>query len=1271
MWSPKIIFVLVALLAVVTDVVGDISVREDGLSALETSNATNSKSTKTVAKATRVPAKHLKDTKICYLHHECKFSGLSKTHVVEDAETAHNNPKDKSEALNVKLTFKIRSQCSSKTHRFFKMTVTKYQRLHHPEQGGGDMNQSMMKKYPIYFDQTLDGKIDKIYFSKGEPRFCRRIKQDLIQSLSQKIHQASLRKARRNPAKEVTYLFEDADTNGRYQATHTLKHERGSLYLLESKVYKAEEMTARNSKSKGVTRDGQKMDIEKKAKSKSEIGPNGRLKSVDATNKASVGTTKKMKKRPVMSTPSTGKSKMKVHTKVKRLEHKRVAKVCRRAEDTENHDITEEIADEIGEIDSLDLRAPWTREDLLPEEGIEDYQDHVHSLSLALKVLEQHDFDVNDLLHHVTDKNLEHFVSIARSRFLSGELSVRKMKTVLGLLSGYREPAAYKELLGIMMSPSAHPQLREQAAICLIHTIDEPTPPEYVVNTVAEVASRGPDDPMAQQATMLLGGLVEKRGDTPEGAKHIQNFELELSHLHPGNAQTAPRAMILLGALHNAGHAARPVAPAVSAFMFSPFKEVRESAIETLQKMGVNFAERQQIRRAMAARFSKPGSFGSRSDESEYHLQYRDRPTALTQAQTQTDVDEGLPANTEFSGYNADNEAEDDKDRKAGGRLLEQRIPLSGNENFGVNIKISAGAEWDRKQAAAFGNVALEAKVLFFAMEIMNIGADYRFHAVSVDGDGQYTVSKGRLSFLITLIGKKILEKLYPITDEDIKTGGTCAKDIEGMPHASRRPPTEFPLIIFFFATIFPAGPFPLELKVTLGGALGFQLLGAMQVDCKYQSKKGCVGIVGGLSPYAKAEVVMTATLNMGIATAGIEGVLLIVRGDLPIYGVANSVMACGRIDLILEALSGKISAFIKIIMGPKITVPILKWKGPRKRIPLFYQCKSVDWGHFPPLRRAKPKKGEGGKKGKGPLKGGQADDWNDKTPEEKREEEAMKKEQQELEGEDRSGPTGAETVRKMRRMYQEATGQTKDPKFGEDKDGWPFTNNEFKSEVPPHFPNNEDKANTAGGNNNKDNSNPDNKDAPSSNAKSYEEKMFKKFGPSAGKNAGSAGGGKGGKGGQGGKGGKGGKGSGASSKSDSEPYGPGPSSKRSSEPYEPQQAAARVVAASAEEAAKKMEAQTRGERYTPDSGDPSVINSNKAWGGKEEASAARRRDEYNHGKFPLFHHKNNDGTRGVPSEFRLHSPDSPTQHFMPDEYDASMQPPADSMKPPAFAYQS
>src|SRR5262249_13190195 len=139
------------------------------------------------------------------------------------------------------------------------------------------------------------------------------------------------------------------------------------------------------------------------------------------------------------------------------------------------------------------------------------------------------DFEVPKMALLLNEENVAKVAAFARRRFAKKAMSVQVMKMFLGALSAVRCEDAYKELLAAFVSKHAPYGLRQQALVSLLHARDEAAPPEYVISMVADVA-HSKTDPMAWEATMLLGSLLQKHQNTMSDA-HVTAFVDELDHI--------------------------------------------------------------------------------------------------------------------------------------------------------------------------------------------------------------------------------------------------------------------------------------------------------------------------------------------------------------------------------------------------------------------------------------------------------------------------------------------------------------------------------------------------------------------------------------------------------------------------------------------------------------------------------------------------------------------------------------------------------------------
>jgi len=1034
-----------------------------------------------------VPVESLKDTKICYVNKACLFRAENKVAVKEHSESPRQHGHEEDNGMSTKIRFQVRSRCGSKTHQFFKLHVTYYKR---EKNRGSATNTAFILKFPVIFNQRrATGKIEKIYFAKNDPKFSRRIKHGLIDNLAKKIHPGALHHV--DPANsnstaanstapaagpEVTYLFEGEDLGGLYRARHRLRVEDNELVLLEDKMYRTDLDVQKHAKTKGVQKDGQKMAMKKKGLSKTTVGPGGRIRQLKQTDKANLGSTKKQtgKERPVAPTGSTGKTKFDVGTTITRLGSFSIKQRCAKANETLTLDIEQDIDDYLGGADYRAHHRQLDQLELMEEEEVTQLAQH-SMRQQALALLHSGNFKGVELLAVADESNIAEIARTGRKLFADKKLSIESMEKVLSVVSSVRCDASYKELLAVLVAQHAPYPLRQQAVVALLHDVDEAPPPWYVVDTVADLASND-KDMMADQATMLLGALLSKHPEAEGTHKVIDMMQSELDGIKVRDGSKAMRSIVLLGALHNIGKPAHRVGPSVAPFLGSMFKEVRVGAIDCLHKMGYSYKERKAMRHFMhlpdfngklpervvearrAAQLARERRKFEVSDRGLGEIippRYGKKRTPPAGATMLVD-DPGTGSSGGANGYDADNADDmrkDDGNREDGGRLSEVRIPLCGSTNFGVNVHLTSGSTWSAKVGQGFGQIGLEISVFFFKMEVMTVAANYAFYQnITILPSGQLKVPTGRMSLTVIFIMMKVLEMVQPITSQDLFKGGACPKKFLGPGRkAGWRGEKKKSLILFMFKFLFPVGPLPMVIDIRVIGFMGYQLIGAIFPDCSYQSDKGLIGVMGGFAPLAGVDIKMTASISIGVASAGIEGLLHILKVKLPLYGVTNTVYACGRIDFEIEALSGQIDAFVKILKK-KFTVRILTWVGLRIYLGLSNMCKAVLPGHFPPLVYEKPKV----KEKKKPRK----KKWWEKKLAEQQEEE------KETQGEDLlpvNHKTGPEVLRDMRRDYERQEGLPLDPKFGEDPAGWPFINSKlpdsmsrFKDRKPqgPHDPN-------------------------------------------------------------------------------------------------------------------------------------------------------------------------------------------------------------------------
>jgi len=1184
----------------------------------------------------------LKDTRVCFFRTKCFFKGRLKSKVNEKAETAHNNKIRKTGGNAVKLKFYVQSQCGSKTHQFYVLRVTDYESRKDSKSNANEAKEAICK-FGTYFSQRkLDGKIENIYSSPEDKKFASRIKEGVLESLSKKIHKAASQKVkRREKGSAVSYLFEDQDTRGTFKARHTIRHEGGGVVtLVESKLYDLQGLNNQESEDKTKSHevlDGQKMDIEQKGDSETKIGGDGRAKDLKEKDKLSVGTTRKLHPKPIVPSPSPGKTKFNTGTTVERIGRQTIKKNCRRRKS--NAEFEADIDSEFGGFRVRRFRTPLSQDEMETEDWKRSPHEPYLKLQKAKHLLSnsgKKGFPVRKLTALVHENNVEQVFHHGFELYREGKLSLLSMKKVLGAIADIRSEPSYRKLLDVLHSKVAAPTLRTQAVVSLLHRVDEDAAPLFVVNSVAHLASQ-PRDRMHAGATMLLGALLRKHPASEMVMTHLDRMKDELATLSPNSKRTRMRACTLISAFANAGRHGRQYAQTIRPFLRSKNEQVRDAAEKTLDDLGVprqiwsddqktdDIEQKEQQtaqQQTPAADEWEPWSKEpqSQNDWAPWNKHHAPDPDEWDPWDSSEDLQldtSNVPtmtldyAHPKYAKYpyidKVDGEESysrdsflnlldvdpdegflpmQEKPTKSGDtptfggskKIIDLKISLAGGGPFSVKGQIQAGARWSTHALGGNAMGFIKAKVLHFGSELVRIGA----HGKLYPSDKKEGGASGGIGWYLMILGMKVAGDDYPIEAPDIHFG-VCPKDVWTAPGARRRPPTMFFKTLFKFSTRFMIGPVPCKLTISVVGGVGYGIIfGAYPGGC------GGFALIAGSYPRGRVDIIMEAAVDIGIASAGIEGMLMILRGDVPGYIVGTPFDLCARIDLELQALSGKIFVFVKVLILGKFKLKILEWEGPIVRIHILKIC----------LNFKKPI-GQIGAKGsqKKPWNGVDPPSWEKKV--DKKLAGAFGKNFRMFPGPNDYDPTAPK--KKNPSWPEKSTGNPGWPNNPPQNDGKGVdTNSDW-----PYDDNGGANSNSNGGANSNSNGNGNGfpNGGPPRDARKREEKIFRE---AKNRDNGNNGHGNGNGNGNGGYNG---------------PYRP------SVEPYEPEIAAAREITRYAERVAKHLEnpvsKHAKDLRWNSNDKDIKVL------------------------PIPVNH--NIGGTAGVPHEFRIAAGEHPTPHYNPE----------------------
>eukprot|EP00294_Goniomonas_avonlea_P007743 CAMPEP_0114548384 /NCGR_PEP_ID=MMETSP0114-20121206/4951_1 /TAXON_ID=31324 /ORGANISM="Goniomonas sp, Strain m" /LENGTH=1680 /DNA_ID=CAMNT_0001732967 /DNA_START=11 /DNA_END=5053 /DNA_ORIENTATION=- len=838
----------------------------------------------------------LRDTKICYWGKICGFTADCTIQLKEKAETAAGLAKTSSARLDLALDFNVTSQCGSDKHQFYRLDVTEF--------FGGEDDQSAVQditRFPVFFSQRRsDGKIENVYTSTREKKSLARFKHGLITSLAKQVHHSALEKIG-SDAKEVTYAFEGEDPSGPFVAKHTLKHDQksGGIVLVESITYDDHDSKSYQKKvatSHHFRIGGQVMKIEQTKTTKTFLQKDGRASRIRSKDSLKVGSNKPLGLKPAQPTPSAGQQMFKVSYDVSRLGEGVVPTPCKG--DTTLAEFENDIQELLGGAHARSLRQPFSEEEM---ETDEEEMDPGETLLKAEDVLSNGEFDFDEVAPLMSKTTAHLVTNHAWKLFHQGSLDVEAMKKVLGALTGTRSPEAYDELLKVLKDKTAHMELREQAVVSLIHANHERPPPAYVVNSVAEVSKSS--DPIANQATLLLGALLETRPESDmDAVSQLQSLEQELNSMDPTNVGTADRAVTLLGALGNAR--AVGATKNVLHFLDSPVEKVRVAAVEAIREM----------RNA-----NQPATAPADSDNGIIMLEDFLEDEADPEVETYSFLAESMGESRDF---------------------LDQASSIAGNKNTELKARSKVGAKWSDASAGVYGTTTLHAKMYKYRTPVMEVGYNGGVAKAATGGN------IGGLDMYVNIVGKRVLARKYDFENQDLHVGGVCPKDVFSAPGSQRRPAQMWYRSLFKFKAPFTVGPVPMSVSVELSGGVGYQMLLAGYANCKSDAKINDMVIVGGASPHGKFSIITKAAVDVWVASAGVEGSTLLMSGNLPAYSLASTSKACGHLDYEPGTLSGNIDLFAQVAQN-RVNKNLVSWQGSSVRKSLLSNCGGVTLGEF------------------------------------------------------------------------------------------------------------------------------------------------------------------------------------------------------------------------------------------------------------------------------------------------------------------------------------
>jgi len=258
---------------------------------------------------------------------------------------------------------------------------------------------------------------------------------------------------------------------------------------------------------------------------------------------------------------------------------------------------------------------------------------------------------------------------------------------------------------------------------------------------------------------------------------------------------------------------------------------------------------------------------------------------------------------------------------------------IVGGGPFYVKGKISVGGRFSSYSVAGGVYGQIDVKVFHFKATVLKGGFHARVHPKQFGGEG----ATGEWGFYLQIMGMTVVEEIHKL--RGVTIGGACPKNVFQSPKSRDDwPPHMWRKTMFKFEKRMMLGPVPVKITIEVIGGMGYQIILGAHVGCDKDKQV----LIAGLQPIGELVVKMEAAVDVGIASAGIEGVLEILKGGPPIYVTGGSGKICGHLDIELQALSGKIFLFVQVMMLGKFKIKILSWDGPKIQIPIIKICNPI-----------------------------------------------------------------------------------------------------------------------------------------------------------------------------------------------------------------------------------------------------------------------------------------------------------------------------------------
>jgi len=785
--------------------------------------------------------------------------------------------------MNLALDFDVSSQCGTNTADLYRLDIKD---LSAQKKDGARLAQA--QKYPAFFAvNKATGVVNHIYTAELEEPSLVGIKRALITSLTRKMDTVAQAKAISSGSAE--FDFSDVDASGPYSAHHILsKDTKGRLVAVESKEYK--------SKADAPAH----LPVRHKLKASATFAADGSVSLLSQTDKLAVGQDSKSEVKS--QTPDLGVATMTSEYKLRRLANRHLVD-CATAKSM--LDIESQVRGAIGTF----VKAAPSTALLLPSSGAMSSDMSTTLLQASTMLAGQ--FAVNDLSELLSPITTKLVVDHAWQLLRDDSLDTDGMKKVLGALARVRSTDSYDALLAALRDKSLNPELRQQAAISLIHDQDEAHAPGFVLASVAGLA-KDQDDDMSSPGLLLLGALLDGN-KSPQAAKHRAAILSELQSLDHAKAENVPRTVALIGALENAGDSSALVN--LLALMSSPQAAVRVAALDAVKAL-------------------KDKSASDVAPTADLDVENLDDEDILSAGMADT-------ADDDLADMASASLLLDVDKTKSSHVVLTHDGAVSGNADIGVSAAASLSSKWSHSGVGAFGHVSIR---------LASHGVDRPLLHVSFDGDlspkagakdeADTKGSDGTLTLRTSVLGKRLLAAVAsPHAPDFLIERGECptktSSNDNGHPAAVWYRPLASSSCVELLGIV------PVAVREAASGAIGASPALQGHLGCGDHPKEQRA--VVGVNAHGTVHATSSAVAHGFADSLGAKASSTVLDAELPAAVVSSTTNACGHFDLHQRPLSGTVD----VVTHGRVADRVVNWRGAETDADLASHCVKINAGDF------------------------------------------------------------------------------------------------------------------------------------------------------------------------------------------------------------------------------------------------------------------------------------------------------------------------------------